>query len=260
MPQIKRLRMRKQLARVMVRPPTRPSAGARTIRKLLGSAALLVRKDYAPKQYRWIINWGNATPFDARGKQVFNPPNAVAVAVNKLLCFKALKDAGVRIPNFVEKNPSQDRLWFARTKLASSCGDGIVVIRPDDVKGVDAPLYVEYIKKTEEYRVHVVNGNAIFVQQKKKRAGFEQDKDEKLIRNHDNGWVFCIADSDEVQDDVKHQAIKAVAAAGLHFGAVDIVVGRDDGLAYVLEINTAPGITSPTLEQAYKEALTQLVV
>lgn len=256
----KKVVQKKPLARVMVRPPGRASDGALTVRKMFGENGLLVRKDAVPKQYRFVLNWGNPTAINAAAQvKVFNKPSAVATAINKLAAFKKLKEAGISIPDFVEKYPSPKKMWFARTKLNASCGDGIIVVRPEDLKIPAAPLYVEYVKKTTEYRIHVVNGRAIFAQIKKKRAGFEQDKDEKLIRNYDNGWVFALADIAEVPEAVKTQCVNAVAALELDFGAVDVIIGRDDNTPYVLEINTAPGIESPTLTQAYKDAFTQLV-
>lgn len=258
MPQV--MKRKRKLARVMVRPPVKPSDGALTVRQMFGDGALLVRKDVVPKQYRAVINWGNSTALQHNAEvKVLNKPEAVATAANKLRCFEALRAAGVRTPQFVTADPDTTKMWFARTILNGSCGEGIVVVRPEDLVVPAAPLYVEYIKKVTEFRLHVVNGNVIFAQAKKKRRDFEHDADEKLVRNYDNGWVFCIAADDVVSQDAKDQAIKAVAAAQLDFGAVDLVIGRDDGLAYVLEINTAPGLASPTLIEAYKAAMVAMV-
>ena len=38
------------------------------------------------------------------------------------------------------------------------------------------------------------------------------------------------------------EATKAVAALGLDFGAVDVIYNEKYGRAYVLEVNTAPGL------------------
>ncbi len=252
---------KKVLARVMVRPPARGSEGAVTIRQLLEDKALLVKRDAVPKQYRVVINWGNSAPVQAAaGVRVLNKPEAIARAVNKLATFTKLREAGtVTIPNFTTEAPRADRIWFARTKLAGSGGEGIVVIRPEDVQVPAAPLYVEYVKKVTEYRIHVVNGAVIFAQAKKKRAGFEQDADDKLIRNYENGWVFCPVELGEVPANAQATAINALAALELDFGAVDLVIGRGDGIPYFLEVNTAPGIESPTLKEAYKNAFSAMV-
>jgi glutathione synthase/RimK-type ligase-like ATP-grasp enzyme len=60
------------------------------------------------------------------------------------------------------------------------------------------------------------------------------------IRNHQHGYTFR-----QLRTPPGHAAevaaIGAVAALGLVFGAVDILVA-DDGRVYVLEVNTGPGL------------------
>lgn len=179
----------------------------------------------------------------------------IRLAVNKRGSFYVWASCGVRVPEFTVDSSALDRnhMYLARTVLTGSGGAGIVVLRRDDPI-VDAPLYVRYIKKEHEYRAHVAFGQVIFVQQKKRVSDKEQTKDEKLIRNYDNGWVFCPRELDEVSKEITDAAVNAVAGLGLDFGAIDLVVGRDDGLPYVLECNTAPGLASPGLIEAYKNA------
>jgi len=45
------------------------------------------------------------------------------------------------------------------------------------------------------------------------------------------------------------EGLASVMALGLDFGAVDIVYNENDNKAYVLEINTAPGLSGTTLEK-----------
>lgn len=244
---------RRKLARIMVRPPTRASGGAQALNGMLGENSKLSRRDPVPRQYRVVVNWGNSTPLSYNGEvEVLNSPNAIAKASNKLHALTALRDAGVRVPEFTTTAPTRS-MWLARTVLAGSCGDGIVVMR-DGAPVTNAPLYTKYVKKREEIRVHVAFGQAIFLQYKKRESDVEQNADQKLIRNRDNGWVFCPRPLDQAPAGSLETAVNAVAALGLHFGAVDIVIGKDDQLAYVLEVNTAPGIESPTLAEAYKAA------
>jgi D-alanine-D-alanine ligase-like ATP-grasp enzyme len=94
----------------------------------------------------------------------------------------------------------------------------------------------------------------IFAQEKKRKSNSEQTADQKLIRNHANGWVFCPLELDDVSEDSKNAAVAACAALGLDFGAVDLVVDKRDRLPYILEVNTAPGLQSPGLISAYCNA------
>lgn len=264
MPQLQKRKavgsIRKVVARIVVRPPANPSNGAQTIRRVLGEKARLSRRNPVLRQFRFVINWGNRSRLDSNpGVRVFNSPEAVTVASNKLTTFQRLQAAGVRIPGFSTEapTPTKNKIILARTNLTGSCGVGIHVVRPGETMP-KAPLYVDYIRKEVEYRLHVAGGEVIFVQQKRKKSDREQTENEKLIRNHDNGWVFCVVPVADVSADVRDTAVASVAAVGLDFGAVDLVVGRNDDLAYVLEINTAPGIESPQLTEAYRLAFERM--
>jgi biotin carboxylase len=269
----KQLRPKRTFAHVLIRPPqSRASNGAQTLNRELGNVSRLSRINPVPRQYRTLINWGNTEPVAERvGLRVLNKPAAIARAVNKITCLQTLQAAGVRVPEFSTVAPERDRaIWLARTNVRGSGGDGIIVVRRDDALPA-APLYVKYIKKTEEYRVHVIKHGTTetyFIQQKKRKVTdveVEQTKDQKLIRNHDNGWVFCplLITEDNPQRELRGPlmatALQAVNALGLDFAAVDLIIGRDDDLPYILELNTAPGIESPTLTEAYREAFTRLV-
>lgn len=240
---------------VAVRPPNRPSSGALALRRGLGNDARVVRRDPIPRQYRTVINWGNSSPFNAGQARVINPPDKVGLAVNKLSAFRVWQEADVSIPEFRTTAPTVERgeIWLARQTLTGHSGQGISVIREGSAVP-NAPLYVKYVRKSKEYRAHVVNGRVIFVQEKKRRLNFERDANQNLIRNYDNGWVFALTNEGNVPQGVHDEAIKAVNALGLDFGAVDLIVGKRDGRIVVLEINTAPGVESPTLLAAYTAA------
>lgn len=246
-------------ATLLVRPPDRPSSSAQTLRRCLGSHARLSRAPNVRSQYKYVINWGNSGHINAGGATVLNKPEAVCVAVDKLDAFRKLQGSAP-IPKFRTKldSISKGDIWFARTMLRASGGRGIVVLRKGDTIP-DAPLYVRYIRKSREFRVHVVNGQVIFCQEKKKEREAEQTADQKLIRNYDNGWVFCLV-NEEPPEGVKDAAVSAISGLGLDFGAVDIVVARDSSQPFVLEVNTAPGLSSPSLIKAYQEAFTSWLI
>jgi glutathione synthase/RimK-type ligase-like ATP-grasp enzyme len=244
---------KKQLARVFVRPPERPSSGANTLRNAIGPLARLSRKVPTP-QYKLVINWGNSTTLNT-ATRILNRPEKISNAVNKLSALRTLEAAGVPVPPFSTEKPAvkKGEIWLARTALTGSGGVGITPIRyKQDVPA--APLYVKYIKKQHEYRVHVVCGQVVFAQLKKRKSDAEQTDDQKLIRNYDNGWVFCPVELSTVAEDVKNVAIGAVNGLELDFGAVDLVLANDSNSAYALEVNTAPGLSSPGLIQAYSDA------
>ncbi len=226
---------------------------------------LRVRPDgeYIPRIGQTIINWGSSgTPLwsakaQARNVKMLNKPAAVGVASNKLSTLQALSRAGVPVPIFTTSfSIAQDWVRAGATvverhELSGNSGDGIRIV--SSVAGEDyieteleyAPLYTKFIPKSAEFRVHVFNGQVIDYIQKKKVA---QERRTTTFNAHVSsvnlGWVFTrtgVMDSPEV----RATAIKAVAALGLDFGAVDIVYC--EGRPFVLEINTAPGLTGTTL-------------
>ena len=125
----------------------------------------------------------------------------------------------------------------ARRLLRSSGGKGAVYIERGGAI-IDAPLYVKYIPKRKEFRVHVHNGNVILVQEKRKRSGSNPDK---KIRSHENDWVFCTHNLVEPAD-LRSVALAACTAVG-HGGGVDIIWNELRNRCYALEVNSAPGLS-----------------
>jgi glutathione synthase/RimK-type ligase-like ATP-grasp enzyme len=248
--------VKRELARIFIRPPTRASEGAQTLNQALGKLSKLSRLDPVPRQYRLVVNWGNPSDFEVHGQGplVLNKPAAIRNAIDKIASFQKLQESGVRVPEFTTTKPAAvNSLWFARTNLRGSGGDGIVAIRQGDTVPT-APLYVKYIPKVKEYRLHVTKGRVIFAQEKKRKSNNDQTADQKLIRNHANGWVFCPVDLVGISEEIKNAAVASCVALGLDFGAVDMVIGKRDNLPYILEVNTAPGLASPGLISAYATA------
>lgn len=114
---------------------------------------------------------------------------------------------------------------------------------------------------TQEYRVHIFRGTSIdFVQKKRRNGAREQENYEnfgRYIRNHGDCWVFARSGV-ELPECAEREARAAVEALGLDFGAVDLLV-RDDR-AYILEVNSAPGLDeNGTTLTKYVEAISNYV-
>lgn len=199
-----------------------------------------------------IINWGCSTADNrvSDSCNIINKPEAVRKTSNKLSTLFSLKDR-VLVPPFTE-NRSEARLMasrgivVARTILNGHSGQGIQIIPKGSEDIPDAPLYVQYIKKKKEFRVHVFDNEVIFVQEKRRRRDIPDDQVNWQIRNHSNGFIFAHNDL-EYDDVMLSSSIDAVNALGLDFGAVDIIYNQRENKYYVLEVNTAPGLTGETL-------------
>jgi hypothetical protein len=116
----------------------------------------------------------------------------------------------------------------------------------EDLVEHNAPLYVKYLKKKYEFRVHVFCGEVIDYVEKKAKLDRDPSTFNEYVRSHANGWMFC-RDGVYHSDGVKAEAVKAVSALDLDFGAVDVII--HEGLPYVLEVNTAPALEGTTLER-----------
>lgn len=212
-------------------------------------------RNYQPRQRHTIINWGSGQHprWLGRYQRMLNMPDAVNVASNKLTAFQAMKDAGVTTPEFTADRGvangwlQEGSTVVCRSLLRGSAGRGITLVTPDMGELPNVPLYVRYVKKSAEYRIHVFSGEVIDTQQKRKRRDLENEQVNYQIRNHDNGWVFCRDAIDIPNPAVHREAIAAVAALGLDFGAVDVIWNAHHSTAYVLEVNTAPGLEGTTL-------------
>lgn len=255
------------------------SASAKVLAKAFGAERVKPDGKFQNNYKRPIINWGNSVYPDWRfhDKQiVLNHPRCVGNATNKLSTFVLFKKAGVRHPewttdyrvadtwfgnknDFFEENEKNSPLVVARKTLTGKGGEGIVVY---DAAGSiygktpfnSFPLYTKYFKKKEEYRVHVVAGKVIDFAMKKQRQGVEPNYQ---IRNADNGWVFC-REGVLLPLVVAEESIKAVAALGLDFGAVDVGYNVAKQEPCVFEVNSAPGIQGQTVdsyEKAFREML-----
>jgi glutathione synthase/RimK-type ligase-like ATP-grasp enzyme len=194
-----------------------------------------------------VVNWGagNTPPFGHA-----TTLNAdVSTAQCKLRSFKALREAGVRVPDFWEDKaliPLEAFPVVCRTKLRGHSGDGIVIAdTPDDL--VAAPLYVRYVKKKHEFRVHVFGGEVFFIQRKARRPEIENP--DWRIRNLQGGFVFVKTDAADIPENVLEQAAMAQQALGVDFGGVDVIFNEKDQKAYVLELNTACGLETRTAEK-----------
>lgn len=223
---------------------------------------------YKGNQRKLVINWGSSKiPDEVRKSRIINPPEAVAICSNKLSFFEALSGKGVSIPDWTNSF-EQAVKWVtdgvvvcARTILNGHSANGLVLMHKDDPKSlVKAPLYTKYVPKKDEYRIHVINDKVVDVQRKALRNGYIEehgaDNVNYKIRNLANGFVY-VRQGVDAPKQVIDEAIKAVRIVGLDFGAVDVVFNNKQDKAYVLEINSAPGLEGTSVEN-YAKALSEL--
>ena len=213
----------------------------------------IYRRD-TPKTTRTIVSRkGNVL----RRGEILPHFNVTPRALNKIEQFQRFNANGVPCPRFAtsiaEAKQIEARTLFARTLINSTNGRGIIEFESNQQEYPQAPLYTEYIPKKAEYRFHVFGGQVIDIQQKKKKAGFNEDERNTRVRNVHNGYVYC-RDGVSPPAGAADLAVRAVAALGYQYGAVDVIWNEERGQSYVLEVNSRPGLMNTTLER-YCEAL-----
>jgi glutathione synthase/RimK-type ligase-like ATP-grasp enzyme len=159
-----------------------------------------------------------------------------------------------------------------------------------DVKnGKTADYFVQFIPNKREFRIHVFkdaiiqscekvwqnNPPAAFKLLKKElykkraeKAGVTLNEstidfvidqiikdDISLPNNHSRhntkGWKFSFLATEKTPSAIRKVSVDAVKALGLDFGAVDCILGEDNQ-AYVIEVNTGPGLCASMLDKYAK--------
>lgn len=214
-----------------------------------------------------IFNYGRGNILDqiVGGARVINPASAVSNASSKVNAFTLMSGAGVSTVEWTTDSSvangwhSNGGVVYARTMTRGHSGEGIVVCYRNtselDVLGssitasqgmVTAPLYTKGITgPRREFRIHVMGGNIVFTQQKRRRDGFaDMPEASNIVRNYHTGWIYATQNVN-ANSEAQENAIAAVEALGLDYGAVDVITNGER--AWVLEVNTAPGMTGSNL-------------
>ena len=245
------------------------SAGAKALSDALGVRRIRAEGSrYVGAPGKTVINWGSSSiPDHVRGSSIINRPEVISRVTNKLDFFRLCESAGApRIPEFTT-NTQTVRRWLmdghkvvVRRVLNGHSGAGIEILEGEGVDIPQAPLYTVYVPKKEEWRLHVFrNGGELTIidQQRKIRDPNYEGVPDWNVRSHANGFIFA-REVAPPHPDVLTQALKALDVSGLDFGAVDVVYNQQKGQAYVLEINSAPGLVGTTVER-YADAFRRFV-
>lgn len=253
-----------------------------------------------------VIGWGTkvSKPVSLDKHIVLNHPNSIALNRNKFESLRVMKEHGVSVAPFVDKENVIKEAeaksceinlpLIGRTKFHQG-GKGfwncptITHVKAAIEEG--ANYFQNMIEIKDEYRLHTFGSKVIYAVKKVKRSTeemedayikhemerqislsekngdeldkktmeiflrrqakkFAQDGANMLIRSNRLGWKFVKVKS--VSKDIEAEAIKALDAIGLTFGAVDCCVDVK-GKAYIIEVNSGPGLEETTFDLWVKE-------
>lgn len=239
----------------------------REIVRYMETPAKALRSDRRAFPDDLYIRWGCTANVPC--KDVLNVSKAIH-RVNDKACFRMLcAEKGLAPPSvIVEAHPFDDSgVAFDDTHLTyplimrprnhSQGRNVILATRRADliVQGRRFPngwYASNLIAKVAEYRVFVVSGRVACVAEKT-----PANKDD-LAWNVAKGGRFDVTPWKQWPLRAVKTAIEAFSLSGLDFGGVDVMVDAE-GKPYVLEINSAPSLTSPYRQQCMAKCFDYIV-
>lgn len=244
------------------------NTGSKSARAL--AAALDCTRWTRSSKFRWAdksVIWWGANSMVSLGQdditRGFNPPWKLHGVIDKTGFFQTVGKSA-RVPEWTTSAKTAvdwargGEVVIGRQTTSGHSGQGIVFF--DDTKMEDflrSKLFVKYIKNKYEFRIHVAFGKIIDRQRKALRSDAPKENADRRVRSHNNGFVY-IREGIRVPMDVDAQALAAHKASGVDFGAYDVVYNEYYDKAYVLEVNSAPGLEGQTVESyatAFRENL-----
>ncbi len=234
------------------------SKSARVLARELGCKRIRFNKlTYRHRIGTKVINWGSQrNNWSIPESDFINKPRAVALAANKLSCFRALESQ--HVPTLVhitdkaiaEIHLSEGETIYCRSTLNGHSGAGITVLSDPDEIIPDCPLYTLGLDDWTEWRIHIGLqkdlDNVILIQQKIKEGASRANPGSDPVRNHAAGYKFRQTELSPPEG-LEEIAWSALAALGLDFGAIDMAHTADGWK--VIEINTACGLDGTTHEK-----------
>lgn len=208
-----------------------------------------------PHNLNLIFRWG-CTSDVPEGVSIVNSARAIHLAADKAECRRVfgdlspktwfdLNDRAITYPCIVRpRQHHQGRRLYVCNNLAEvvraagQCGPGYYIS--------------EYIDKVAEYRVFVVQGRCVCVAKKTPADA------NAVAWNVAQGGRFDNVRWDDWPLKAVKVSIQAFNKTGLDFGGVDIMVDRE-GNCYVLEINSAPSLTSEYRQSCMAKAFDYIV-
>ena len=208
---------------------------------------------FVPRRKHFLINYGSTYPYSDMNADIIT---------NKIRAQRILEENNIVMPKiYLRGEEVKDSAFPLLARRAThSRGKDIIYIKNrehlqhviDEERGRGYKLYdylVEYINKSSEYRVHILNNpfdKTTYTTMVNVKIKKEENAD-PIVRNKDNGWAQISYEND-FYDSLINLGSKCVKVLGYDFGAVDII--RKKGDLYVLEVNSAPGL-EPRKIQVY---------
>lgn len=198
----------------------------------------------------WLVRYGSGRAVPLKPSQgVINSRGAICALNGRLSQMEQMRECKVPVPNVWLTSGVVGNM-FGGPKLGRKEGTNSQTTGGKDITFIPAgtpvspkhgDFIVAFIPKQRQFRVHSLLGKT----RVRELIPDSPELRELPVWNYDAGFTFRVPDS-PVPSFLAPIATQAVASLNLDFGAVDIILC--DGQPYVLEVNTAPGLSDATLE------------
>ncbi len=244
----------------------RPKLGRTSTSKIAeysktGIEAILHTKDKQPRSADVAFRWGCTADIESKVGLVVNKSKAIHAVTDKAGFRQLLSSNKLAVPS-----------WLSVKDWAKDGTPLPVVIRPSthhqgrnlffcktekeclaQIGKMQSGYYIsQFFDKTEEFRVFVVQGRVVCVASK--TPGNPKD----IAWNVAQGGHFDNVKWGNWDLQACQMSIQAMNLAGLDFGGVDIMKDAKGRLS-ILEINSAPSLTSDYRQQCFAKAFDYIV-
>jgi len=193
-----------------------------------------------------IIRWGTRENIKANNSIIYNKAGAIANATDKLVSRQLFIKKGVNTPRLLNQvDDYVNGIIIARPLIHSKGKNFVVLNNRQELENHWRAgwYYSEFIDKVREFRVHVGHSKVLALMEKHnpKNGNIAWNR---AVNSSEPFTRITQSQSDEQKLlPVLQEAIKAVNALGLDMGGVDVILDSS-GIAYILEVNTAPTLNS----------------
>lgn len=205
------------MRKVYYHPRTRPSG--RVLAKALAQAG------YRGKAINWgysLVDGYNANAGRYSKRQALERMIEAGVPTPRLYTINEITERSLPVIGRTERHWGGNGLWLCKSLLEVELA-----------RRSGATHFLSFIENAREFRVHVAFGKSIKIAEKIGGRGH--------VRNVKHGYYFAYPDFNHKQT-LRRVAKEAVLSSRLDFGAVDVLYS--EGKFYVLEVNSAPSLTS----------------
>lgn len=193
-----------------------------------------------------IIRWGTREPITYHSSIIYNKSGAIANATDKLLSRQIFAERGVSAPRLLNQvDDYREGIVIARPFVHSKGNNFVVLESKEELEKHwrSGWYYSEFVDKVREFRVHCGHGKVLALMEKHN----PNNGNHAWNRAQNDTEPFTRIKQKETDEQnlrgIMVEALKAVKSLGLDMGGVDVMLD-ENGISYVLEVNTAPTLNS----------------